>query len=57
MLAAVGDSTDVRDRAAGLVHPNTGHLDELGTPTWFGPGPPGLVDALVGVWSAPITPV
>lgn len=35
MLADIGDSTDVRDWVACLVRPSTGHLAELGTPTWY----------------------
>ncbi|MFJ4468145.1 TetR/AcrR family transcriptional regulator [Streptomyces sp. NPDC089424] len=35
MLAEAGDSTDVRDWVACLVRPVTGHLAELGSPTWY----------------------
>ncbi|QUH03504.1 TetR/AcrR family transcriptional regulator [Saccharopolyspora erythraea] len=35
MVEATGDSTDVRDWVACLVHPTAEHLDALGTPTWF----------------------
>lgn len=36
MVADAGESTDVRDWVACLVHPTTRHLAELGAPTWFG---------------------
>jgi AcrR family transcriptional regulator len=35
MVAAAGDSTDLRVWVACLVRPVTGHLAELGRPTWF----------------------
>ncbi|GAA2474256.1 TetR/AcrR family transcriptional regulator [Streptomyces thermolineatus] len=35
MVAATGDSQDVRDWIACLVRPVTAHLDSLGSPTWF----------------------
>ncbi|MEV0614464.1 TetR family transcriptional regulator [Nonomuraea sp. NPDC050404] len=34
MLAAIGDSPDVRAWISCLVRPVTGHLDSLGAPTW-----------------------
>ncbi|MFJ3718287.1 TetR/AcrR family transcriptional regulator [Streptomyces sp. NPDC090057] len=34
-LAAAGGSTDVRDWVDCLVRPVTGHLAELGSPTWY----------------------
>jgi AcrR family transcriptional regulator len=34
-LAATEGSSDVRDWVGCLVRPLTGHLDALGTPTWF----------------------
>ncbi|MEU2624108.1 TetR family transcriptional regulator [Streptomyces sp. NPDC007157] len=35
LLAAVGDSDDVRDRVDCLVRPVTEHLASLGSPTWY----------------------
>lgn len=35
LLAAIGDSTDVRDWVDCLVRPVPEHLAELGSPTWF----------------------
>ncbi|MCC5579504.1 TetR family transcriptional regulator [Microtetraspora sp. AC03309] len=35
MLAEVGDSAELRDWVACLVHPITEHLAALGNPTWF----------------------
>ncbi|MGW7426544.1 TetR/AcrR family transcriptional regulator [Streptomyces sp. NPDC054813] len=35
LLAAVGDSDDVRDRVDCLVRPVTEHLAGLGSPTWY----------------------
>jgi AcrR family transcriptional regulator len=35
MLADIGDSTDLRDWVACLVHSVTGHLEALGSPTWY----------------------
>src|SRR6266567_592772 len=35
MVAAIGDSTDLRDWVACLVRPVTGHLEALGSPTWY----------------------
>ncbi|RZT12129.1 TetR family transcriptional regulator [Mycobacterium sp. BK558] len=34
-IAAIGDSTDMRDWVAALVCPLTDHLAELGNPTWY----------------------
>ncbi|MFJ5222731.1 TetR/AcrR family transcriptional regulator [Streptomyces sp. NPDC088400] len=36
MLEEIGDSTEVRDWVACLVRPAAEHLDELGSPTWYG---------------------
>jgi AcrR family transcriptional regulator len=35
MVAAVGDSDEVRDWVACLVRPNAEHLEKLGSPTWY----------------------
>jgi AcrR family transcriptional regulator len=35
MVAAIGDSGEVRDWVGCLVRPSTRHLAELGSPTWF----------------------
>jgi AcrR family transcriptional regulator len=35
MLADIGDSSDVREWVACLVRPSTGHMAELGSPTWY----------------------
>ncbi|MER7938847.1 TetR family transcriptional regulator [Streptomyces sp. NPDC093272] len=35
LLAAVGDTDDVRDRVDCLVRPITEHLASLGSPTWY----------------------
>ncbi|HEX5253745.1 MAG TPA: TetR family transcriptional regulator [Mycobacterium sp.] len=35
MLAAIGDSTELRDWVGALVRPLTDHLSALGTPTWY----------------------
>ncbi|MEV4174297.1 TetR/AcrR family transcriptional regulator [Nonomuraea sp. NPDC049709] len=35
MLAEAGDSTEIRDWVGCLVRPLTGHLAELGSPTWY----------------------
>ncbi|MBP2325978.1 AcrR family transcriptional regulator [Kibdelosporangium banguiense] len=35
MLAELGDSADVRDWIACLVHPVAEHLAQVGSPTWF----------------------
>ena len=35
MVAAVGDSADLRDWVACLVRPLTDHLADLGNPTWY----------------------
>ncbi|MFC3999330.1 TetR/AcrR family transcriptional regulator [Nocardiopsis sediminis] len=35
LIAEVGDSTDLRDWVSCLVRPVTGHLEELGSPTWY----------------------
>ncbi|GAB4686657.1 TetR family transcriptional regulator [Mycobacterium avium] len=35
MLAAVGDSTELRDWVGALVRPLTDHLSALGTPSWY----------------------
>ncbi|MEW2356495.1 helix-turn-helix domain-containing protein [Spirillospora sp. NPDC029432] len=35
MLEEIGDSADLRDWVACLVRPVTGHLDDLGTPSWY----------------------
>ncbi|MET7481605.1 TetR family transcriptional regulator [Streptomyces sp. NPDC005538] len=36
MLAAIGDSTDLRDWVACAVRPVTGHVESLGSPSWYG---------------------
>ncbi|MDA3630275.1 TetR/AcrR family transcriptional regulator [Saccharopolyspora oryzae] len=36
MVAAVGDSSDVRDWVACVVRPSTRYFADLGAPTWFG---------------------
>lgn len=35
MLAAIGDSTELRDWVGALVRPLTDHLAALGTPSWY----------------------
>ncbi|MDC0674432.1 TetR/AcrR family transcriptional regulator [Nannocystis radixulma] len=35
MLAAIADSTDLRDWIACLVRPPTEHLESLGSPSWY----------------------
>jgi AcrR family transcriptional regulator len=35
MMAEIGDSTDLRDWVACAVRPVTGHLEALGTPSWY----------------------
>jgi AcrR family transcriptional regulator len=35
MMDAIGDSTDLRDWVACAVRPVTGHLEDLGTPSWY----------------------
>jgi AcrR family transcriptional regulator len=35
MVAAIGGSADLRDWVACLVRPVTGHLEALGSPTWY----------------------
>ncbi|OBK15982.1 TetR/AcrR family transcriptional regulator [Mycobacterium asiaticum] len=35
MLSDIGDSTDLRDWVGALVRPLTGHLAQLGSPSWY----------------------
>jgi len=35
MMTDIGDSTDLRDWVACAVRPVTGHLEALGTPSWY----------------------